>query len=133
MAKEATTIYIDDSAIRVLRSKGRQVRKWADMPLEPGLVKDGTVLDEDAVAAKIKELWQTQKIGSRKVIAGVNGINCLYRLITLPELPKNILPEAVKREASFCCIFPFNNFAFSFLDWLKEFSQFDAPSSKADL
>ena len=99
MAKEATTIYIDDSAIRVLRSKGRQVRKWASMPLEPGLVKDGTVLDEDAVAAKIKELWQTQKIGSRKVIAGVNGINCLYRLITLPELPKNILPEAVNREA----------------------------------
>ncbi|MCD6599112.1 MAG: pilus assembly protein PilM [Dehalococcoidia bacterium] len=99
MAKEVTTIYIDDSAIRVLRSKGRQVRKWADMPLESGLVKDGTVVDEDAVAAKIKELWQTQKIGSRKVIAGVNGINCLYRLITLPELPKNILPEAVEREA----------------------------------
>jgi len=99
MVKEATTIYIDDSAIQVLISKGRQVRKWASMPLEPGLVKDGTVVDEDAVAAKIKELWQTQKIGSRKVIAGVNGINCLYRLLTLPELPQNILPEAVEREA----------------------------------
>ena len=100
MAKEATTIYIDDSAIWVLKTRGRQPRKWASMPLEPGLVKDGVVLDEDAVADKVRELWQTQGIGTRKVIAGISGINCLYRLITLPELPKNILPEAVRREAA---------------------------------
>ena len=99
MAKEATTIYVDDSAIWVLKTRGRQVKKWASMPLEPGLIKDGTILDENAVAAKVKELWQTQGIGTRKVIAGINGINCLYRLISLPELPKNILPEAVNREA----------------------------------
>lgn len=100
MAKEATTIYVDDSAIWVLKTRGRQVKKWASMPLEPGLVKDGTVLDENAVAAKVKELWQAQGIGTRKVIAGINGINCLYRLISLPELPKNILPEAVNRESA---------------------------------
>ena len=100
MAKEATTIYIDDSAIWILKTRGRQPRKWASMPLEPALVKDGAILDQDAVAGKVRELWQTQGIGTRKVIAGISGINCLYRLITLPELPKNILPEAVKRESA---------------------------------
>jgi len=99
MAKEATTIYIDDSAIRALVTRGKQARKWGTMPLEPGLVKDGVIQNEDAVAAKVKELWQAKKIGARKVIAGISGINCLHRLLTLPQLPRNLLPEAVRREA----------------------------------
>jgi type IV pilus assembly protein PilM len=120
MAKETLTIYIDDSAIRLLIAKGRSVQSWVDMPLEPGLVMDGVILDQDAVAAKLEELWQTTA-GKRKisymvtasgemeemisvtkpgkVIAGISGINCLHRLLTLPELPKDLLPEAVKREA----------------------------------
>lgn len=95
----ATTIYIDDSAIWVLVARGRQVRKWANMPLEPGLVKDGVILNEDAVARKVRELWRAEDMGARRVIAAISGINCLYRLITLPELPKDLLPEAVRREA----------------------------------
>jgi type IV pilus assembly protein PilM len=119
MPKDTLTVYIDDSAIRLLMAKGRSVQSWADMPLEPGLVKDGVILDQDAVAAKLEELWQTkgkQKISYMvtpsgeiveittvskpgKVVAGISGINCLHRLLTLPELPKDLLPEAVKREA----------------------------------
>jgi type IV pilus assembly protein PilM len=99
MAKEAATIYIDDSAIWVLVAKGRQVQKWASSPLEPGLVETGVILDEDAVANKIRELWRGERIGSRRVIAGISGLSCLYRLLTFPELPKDLLPQAVSREA----------------------------------
>lgn len=99
MAKELSTIYIDDSAIWVLTAKGRQIQKWANMPLEPGLVKDGVILNEEVVADKVKRLWQTQGIGTSRVIAGFSGINCLYRLLTLPELPGELMPEAVRREA----------------------------------
>jgi len=100
MAKQATSIYIDSSAVWVLVARGKQPRKWASMPLERGLVKDGVIQEPNAVASKIKELWRTHKIGDRKVIAGVSGINCLYRSITLPELPRDLLPEAVKRETA---------------------------------
>lgn len=99
MAKEATTIYIDDSAIWLLVVKGREAQKWASSPLEPGLVKNGVILNEDALANKVRELWTSARIGSRRVTAGISGINCLYRLITLPELSKELLPEAVRREA----------------------------------
>ena len=99
MAKDATTIYIDDSAIQVLVTRGRQAHKWVNMPLEPGLVKDGGILEEDAVASRVSELWRTQKIGGSRIIAGISGINCLYRLLTLPELSRDLLPEAVMREA----------------------------------
>ena len=100
MASDVTTIYIDDSAIRALTCRGRQPRKWATAPLNPGLVRDGVILDENAIAGKIRELWQSQKFDANKVIAGISGINCLYRLLSLPELPKDLLSEAVSREAA---------------------------------
>jgi len=99
MAKGATSVYIDDSGIRVLSAKGRRVRKWASMPLEPGLVKHGVILNQDEVAAAVRRLWRDKKIGTGKVVAGISGINCLYRWLTLPELPSSLLAEAVRREA----------------------------------
>jgi type IV pilus assembly protein PilM len=94
------TIFIEDSAIRLLVAKGRRVTRWARMPLEPGLVGDGLIIDEDQVAAKIRELLKLQKVGERTVVAGLSGFNSVYRLLSLPELPPDILPEAVEQEAS---------------------------------
>ena len=100
MARDAVAIYIDDSAIRVLSVGGRRPRQWVLEPLEEGLVRDGLILDEAQVATRIRELWASKAPGSRRVIAGISGINCMYRFLTLPELPAEILPEAVAREAS---------------------------------
>ena len=100
MAREQTSLYIDDAAIYVLISRGRQVTKWASMPLEPGLVAEGLIRDEDAVAAKLTALWQSQGIGAKRVVAGISGISYLSHVITIPELPEEMLPEAVTREAS---------------------------------
>lgn len=100
MAKDAIAIYIDDSAIRLLSVGGKRPRQWATEPLEAGLVRDGFIVDEPAVSAKVRTLWAKEQPGSQRVIAGISGINCLYRVLSLPELPKNLLPEAVRREAS---------------------------------
>jgi len=100
MAKDAVCIYIDDSAIRVLSLGGRRPRQWAVQPLDEGLVRDGLILNELQVAERIRALWAAKSPGSRRVIAGISGINCMYRFLTLPELPAEILPEAVAREAA---------------------------------
>ncbi|NLE95807.1 MAG: pilus assembly protein PilM, partial [Dehalococcoidia bacterium] len=100
MARDAVAIYIDDSAIRLLSVSGKRAKQWAIEPLEAGLVRDGFIVDEPAVAARVRALWAKEKPGTQRVIAGTSGINCLYRFLTLPELPKSLLPEAVKREAS---------------------------------
>jgi type IV pilus assembly protein PilM len=94
------TLFIEDSAIRVLVAKGRRVERWARMPLEPGLVGDGLILDEAQVADRIRQLFKLNKIGARTVVAGLSGFNSVYRLISLPELPPDILHEAVEQEAS---------------------------------
>lgn len=99
MAGEVVTLYIDDTSLRLLVAKGKRVKQWADLPLEPGLVRDGVVVDEAKVAAGIKELLEAQKVKVTKVIAGLSGLHCVFRVITVPRLPKAVLAEAVKREA----------------------------------
>jgi type IV pilus assembly protein PilM len=94
------TLFIEDTAIRVLVTKGQRAEKWAKMSLEPGLVSDGIIQDETQVASKLKELFKQQKIGTSTVVAGLSGFNSIYRLVSLPELPENLLGEAVKQEAS---------------------------------
>ena len=98
MAK-VVTLYIDDTSLRLLVAKGKQVKKWADLPLEPGLVRDGVVVDGAKVAAKIKQALEAQKVTAKKVIVGLSGLFCLSRPITLPRLPKSMLAEAIRREA----------------------------------
>jgi type IV pilus assembly protein PilM len=99
MAKKITTIFIRDDAINLLVMRGERVEKWATMPLEPGMVSQGLIIDETQLAEKIRELFGLQKLGMGKVIAGISGHDSVYRITTLPELPEAVLPEAVKREA----------------------------------
>lgn len=99
MAKKTVTLYIDDTSIRMLLTQGTRIKKWADLPLEPGLVKNATVLKEAELAAKIKQLFQVRKIKTKKVNIGVSGLRCLSRPLILPQLPKVMLDEAVRREA----------------------------------
>jgi len=98
-SKGVVTLYIDDTSIRLLVAKGARVEKWAHLPLEPGLVSDGAIVDEAKVAAKIEELLKDSGVKTKKVIAGLSGLHCLTRPITLPKVPKAVLHEAVMREA----------------------------------
>jgi type IV pilus assembly protein PilM len=99
MSGKVVTLYINDNSLRLLVAKGKQVRKWATLPLEPGLVRDGVIVAETEVAAKITELLKTQGVKTKKVVAGLSGLHCLSRVIALPQLSKTLLAEAVKREA----------------------------------
>ncbi len=94
------TLYLEDTGIKLLLTKDRQVEKWASLLLPPGLVSDGVIMDEVQVAARINDLLQLQEIRSRKVTVALSGLNSIFRLITLPELPAPIIPEAIKNEAN---------------------------------
>ncbi|HEX76735.1 MAG TPA: pilus assembly protein PilM [Dehalococcoidia bacterium] len=99
MAKQVVTLYIDDTNLKLLVVRGNQVKKWATLPLESGLIRDGEVADRTQVAARIQELLKSQGVGGRKVIVGLSGLHCLFRVITLPRLPEAQLAEAVAWEA----------------------------------
>jgi len=96
MANKVTTLFIEDTAIRLLVARGRHAEKWASVPLEPGLVIHGQVQDKVRLAEKLKETFRWANVGNR-VILGLSEPGSLYRIISLPKLPDAILPEAIKR------------------------------------
>lgn len=114
MAKRVTTLFIRDTAVNLLVMKGGQVEKWASSPLERGLVSEGLIINEDQVAEEVKELFKQEKVKMNKVMIGLTGLNSLYRVVTLPELPEEILPEAVKREAQRAIPTPLEEVYFSY-------------------
>jgi len=114
MAKKVTTLFITDTAIKLLVMKGQKVEKWASSPLEPGLVSQGLVVDEEQVADQVKELFKREKVKTNKVIIGLSGLDSLYRVITLPDLPEAIIPEAVRREANRMMPTPLEEVYFSY-------------------
>ena len=99
MAQKVVTLYLDDTSIRLLVTSGQRIKKWADVPLEPGMMKNAVILKQEEVAAKIKQLFKVRKINTKKIILGVSGLHCLTRPILLPQLPKDMLEEAIRREA----------------------------------
>ena len=99
MAKRVTTLFVRDTGINLLVMRGDKVEKWASMPLDPGLVNQGLVVDEAQVADKVKQLFKETGVKAEKVIIGLSGHDSLYRIISLPELPEAVLPEAIRREA----------------------------------
>jgi type IV pilus assembly protein PilM len=99
MWSNTVTLYVDDTSVRMLVLDGQRVKKWAQTDLEPGLIKGGVVTVEGEVGNKIKQLLQENDVRAKWVILGFSGIHSLTRPASLPILPRNMLPEAVAREA----------------------------------
>jgi type IV pilus assembly protein PilM len=114
MAKKVTTLFIRDNSINLLVMKGGQVEKWTSLPLEPGLVSQGLIVDEARVADKVKQIFKETGAKANKVITALSGQDSLYRIITLPELPEAVLPEAVRREAKRTIPTPLEEVYFSY-------------------
>jgi type IV pilus assembly protein PilM len=114
MAKKATTLFIRDTGISLLAMKGDRVDKWASLALEPGLVSQGLIVDEAQVADKVKQIFKETGARTNKIAVGLSGHDSLYRIMTLPELPDAILPEAIRREAKRTIPTPLDEVYFSY-------------------
>ncbi len=100
MANQIVTIYVSDTVLRTMVSDGKQILEWAEMQLDPGLIANNTIVEEETVSEKLKQLLGIQSVKARKVFLAINGIRCLTRPVLLPKLPQEILDEAVRREAA---------------------------------
>lgn len=99
MANGTTTLYVSDSSIRLMVTRGRRITKLADMPLEKARGEAEAGNKEEELAARIRDLFKRNHIGERKIILGISGLHCLTRPLVLPDLPRTMLDEAVTREA----------------------------------
>jgi len=99
MARKITTLYINDTSIRLMVTRGKRISKLADVPLDLNLADVSDKVKKAELSTKIKYLFKTNKVNAKKVIIGLSGLRCLSRPAVLPQLPKALLEEAVIREA----------------------------------
>ena len=90
---------ISNSNIKILSLKGRQVEKWASLALTGGLVKDGAILQPEAVGESINALFKSTGIAREKVITSLAGLSFTYRFLSLPRIKTSLLEEAILRAA----------------------------------
>jgi Tfp pilus assembly protein PilN len=99
MFKRTFTLYIEDAYIAVVVTWGRRVKRFATMPLPPGTVKEGVVLDAPLFSRTLKQFLKTAKIRRSKVTVCFSGARSFMRLVLLPDLPTKLMTNAVAQEA----------------------------------
>jgi type IV pilus assembly protein PilM len=71
------------------------LEKFGQVTLPRGSVRDGEVVDADAVAKVIKQLWSHTKFSSKKVIVGVANQKVIVRQVDLPWMPADELKKSL--------------------------------------
>jgi type IV pilus assembly protein PilM len=92
------TIDIEDNAINLLEIQGKSIKTFVSKPLEPGLIKDGVILNPELVGEMIKALLTENKIAERTAVTSVSGVHSIYRIARLPKIKGDLMHEAVRRE-----------------------------------
>jgi type IV pilus assembly protein PilM len=71
------------------------LEKFGQVALPEGAVRHGEVVNPDAVAAAIKQLWAHTKFSSKKVAIGVANQKVIVRQVDLPWLPVEELKKSL--------------------------------------
>ena len=98
-SRSITTLNIETSSARVLSVRGRRVRKWGDVPLTHGAVRDDLVVDPAGVGSAIDGLFRSSKMSKSGVSVSLTGFRSVTRIVTLPKLPATLMKEAIRWTA----------------------------------
>jgi type IV pilus assembly protein PilM len=71
------------------------LRQFGEMPLPPGAVEAGEVVDEGAVREALSALWKQGKFPSKGVVLGVANQRVIVRHLDIPSLEEAEIVEAL--------------------------------------
>src|SRR5688572_12125987 len=113
MAERVLGLDVATTAVRVVevafdKAGGRRgrsgsapvVTRVGEVPLPPGAVRDGEVVDPAAVGAAIAKLWRQTGLRSREVRVGLTGPRVVVRVIDMPAMPDEDMAGAVRFSAA---------------------------------
>ena len=102
MASSAVGIDIGTRTIAVAEVKqtkgGPSITNFGGVELPVDAVRDGEILDVDAVAASLKELFSSAKVGSKKVWLGVANQRVVVRQVELPWMEEEELRASLRYQ-----------------------------------
>ncbi|MEW6233083.1 MAG: pilus assembly protein PilM [Chloroflexota bacterium] len=98
-AREIVTLSLEDQSLRALTVRDGKVARWGELPLSPGLVKEGLIQNPGQVGGLVKSFLAGLKAPAKKAVVGISGVRSVTRYIDLPRMSPSLLEEAVVREA----------------------------------
>lgn len=119
MAGVRVGLEVGSSAIRlaaVTRSRsGPTLKRVGAVPLPPGVVVDGDVVDTVALTAATRDLVKAVKPGSKNVHLGVVSQRMVARQVDLPWVPPKEFKQALPLLAADCLPMPVDGSVLDFL------------------
>lgn len=99
-AVRVVEVAIDRPGGRGRTGRGPVVTRVGEVPLPPGVVRDGEVVDPAAVGAAISELWRQTGLRPRDVRVGLTGSRVVVRVVDMPAMPVDELAGAIRFSAA---------------------------------
>jgi Tfp pilus assembly PilM family ATPase len=100
-SKERVTVSIEERSLRLLTVEGGEVQKWGQLSLDPGLIEKGLVRDPAQVGLALETLFREHRAPREGVITSLTviGLGSTSQIFDLPRMRRNVLADAVSREA----------------------------------
>lgn len=98
MSKTLVGIEITEASVQVVEiSKGDEptILAAGEVALPPGAAKDSEIIDPQAVALAIRQLWQQCKVRSRHAVLGIGSRRVFVRDHTIPKLDRKHIRAAL--------------------------------------
>jgi type IV pilus assembly protein PilM len=92
------TITFEDTVIRIAVNQGRAIKNAFSVPVPENMIIDGIVMDTGAMGLLIKDILKANGISENEVTTSVSGNHAIYRVVRLPQLPANMIPDAAGHE-----------------------------------
>jgi hypothetical protein len=93
------TLEISPAGIRAVEVRGQKVVSYGHAQFQTGLVRDGLILQPQAVGSAIADLFKAKRISREPVTITIAGMPYSYRIINLPRMKAAIRDEAISRAA----------------------------------
>ncbi|MET0811886.1 MAG: pilus assembly protein PilM [Microbacterium sp.] len=116
-SKTVVSLEITEESVRALEvtlGPNPTLVAYGDVPLPAGAAKDSEVLDVDAVAVALQQLWAQSGITSRKVVLAVGNRRILVREYAAPHLPLDQIKAALPYQVQDLLPVPVNQAVLDF-------------------
>ncbi|MBX3097484.1 MAG: type IV pilus assembly protein PilM [Fimbriimonadaceae bacterium] len=79
---------------------GWKVSRTAYIQTPKDAIKEGVVIDPEAVGTALRQMLREQKFQATNAVIGVAGASVIVRLVRIPKMPEATLRKSIKFEAS---------------------------------
>jgi Tfp pilus assembly protein PilN len=89
---------IEDDTLKLTVFKGKRIKLASEIPMMPGWVQNGVVVDRLAVGQQIIKTLLENRVNDRDAVACVSATHSIYRVVYVPKLERSLMAEAARKE-----------------------------------